>query len=63
MSKTKVIVKGGGKNLYYVSESSGTFYVYKGGFLGNSQIGKANSMNNALAIIQNHSGKAIERVG
>lgn len=59
MSKKKVIVKGGGSNLYYVSESSGTIYVYKG----SSQIGKTKTMEDALALIRNHSGKDIESIG
>ena len=62
MSKARVIVKGGGRNLYYVSEQSGKFYVYQGGFFGKSQIGKSNSMSSALSLIKSHSGKAIERV-
>lgn len=60
MSKTKVVVKGGGNNLYYVSESSNQFYVYKGS---NSQIGKTANFDQALALIKNHSGKDIERIG
>lgn len=62
MSKVKIILKGGERNLYYVSERSGIFYVYQGGFLGNSQVGKASSMSNALSLIKSHSGKAIEKV-
>jgi len=59
VAKKKVVVKGGGQNLYYVSESSGTFYVYKG----SSQIGKTGTMEDALALIRNHSGKDIESIG
>lgn len=59
MAKKKVIVKGGGSNLYYVSESSGTIYVYKG----STDIGKTKTMEDALALIRNHSGKDIERIG
>ena len=61
MAKKKVVVKGGGDNLYYISESSGTVYVYKGGTFGDTQIGKATSVDNALAIIRSHSGRDIER--
>lgn len=63
MSKKRVIVKGGGKNLYYVSESSGTIYVYKGGVWSSSQIGKTKSMDDALSLIRSHSGRAIESIG
>lgn len=64
MSKKKIIVKGGGENLYYVSESSGIFYIYKGHVWGSdTQIGKARSMNDALAIITSYSGRAIESIG
>ena len=63
MAKRKVVVKGGGNNLYYVSDSSGTIYVYKGGFMGDTQIGKARTMEDALAIIKSYSGKDIESIG
>lgn len=63
MSKKKVVVKGGGSNLYYVSESSGTIYVYKGGGWGQSQIGKTKTLADALALIKSHSGREIESIG
>ena len=59
MSKKKVIVKGGGSNLYYVSKSSGIIYVYRSDTL----IGKTKTMEDALALIRNHSGRDIERIG
>ena len=59
MSKKKVVVKGGGSNLYYVSESFGTIYVYKG----SAQIGKTKTMDDAIALIRSHSGKEIESIG
>ena len=63
MSKKKVIVKGGGSNLYYVSESSGTFYVHKGGVWSETQIGKTKTMEDALSLIRSHSGRDIESIG
>ena len=64
MSKKKIVVKGGGSNLYYVSESSGTIYVYKGGGWGSdTQIGKTKTMEDAIALIKNHSGRDIESIG
>jgi len=64
MSKKKVIVEGGGENLYYVSESSGTIFVYKGSVWGSdTQIGKTKTMEDALSLIKSHSGRAIERIG
>lgn len=63
MSKKKVIVKGGGNNLYRVSESSGTIYVYKAGSWGDKQIGKTKTMEDALALIKSHSGREIESIG
>lgn len=63
MSKKRVVVKGGGANLYYVSESSGTVYVYKGGVWSDSQIGKTKSMSDALSLIRSHSGREIESIG
>jgi hypothetical protein len=63
MAKKKVVVKGGGSNLYSVSESSGTIYVYKSGGWGDTQIGKTKTMEDALALIRNHSGKNIDSIG
>ena len=62
MNTTKVTVKGGGSNLYSVSETSGKYYAYKGSGYGRSQIGTASSFDNALALIKNHSGKEIESI-
>jgi len=63
MSKKRIIVKGGGENLYYVSESSGTIYVYKGSVWGSdTQIGKTRTMSDALSLIKSHSGRDIERI-
>ena len=59
MTKKIVIVKGGGSNLYYVSESFGTIYVYKG----SGQIGKTKTMEDALTLIRSHSGRDIESIG
>lgn len=64
MSKKRIIVKGGGHNLYYVSESSGTIYVYKGAVWGSdTQIGKTRTMEDALALIKSYSGRDIESIG
>lgn len=63
MADKKIVVKGGGQNLYSVSEASGTIYVYKGSGWGKSQIGKTRSMEDAIALIRNHSGKDIESIG
>ena len=63
MSKRKVVVRGGGKNLYYVSDSSGTFYVKQaGGWSGGTSIGQTRSLEDALALIKSHSGKDIEKI-
>ena len=64
-NKTKVVVRGGGENLYEVSESSGWFYAYKvSGLLFSSRtsIGKAKTFDQALDIIKSHSGRGIEKV-
>lgn len=64
---TQVVVKGGGKNLYEVSESSGWFYVYQvdvGLLLSNRRnLGKTRTFDQALSLIRSHSGKEIDRVG
>ena len=63
MAKKKVVVRGGGENLYYVSDSSGVFYVTKGSVWGGgTDIGKANSLEDALAIIRSYSGRDIEKI-
>lgn len=65
-NKTKVVVRGGGQNLYEVSESSGWFYAYKVNVnLINSKdnLGKASSFDQALDIIKSHSGRGIEKIG
>lgn len=63
----RVVVQGGGKNLYKISEYGGWFHTYKVdvGFLSNSNtsIGKARSLGDALEIIKSHSGKEIQEVG
>ncbi|MDP2433145.1 MAG: hypothetical protein Q8O33_14120 [Pseudomonadota bacterium] len=67
MSNTRrVVVQGGGKNLYKISESGGWHYVYKVdvGFLADSakNIGKTRSLEDALAIIRSHSGRDIQEI-
>lgn len=66
MTKHRVVVKGGGKNLYYVKESGGWYQVShrRVSLLGDRDIdlGKARSMHDALAMIESHSGKKIARV-
>lgn len=66
-NSTQVVVKGGGKNLYEVSESSGWFYVYRVdvSLLLNHRrnLGKTRTFDQALSLIKSHSGKAIERIG
>lgn len=63
----RVVVKGGGKNLYKISEYDEWFHAYKVdvGFLSNSNtsIGKARSLGDALELIKSHSGKEIQEVG
>jgi hypothetical protein len=60
MSKREVVVEGG--NVYTVGDSSGTFYVRRGGFYG-TDIGKTRSFDDALALIKSHSGKPIRSIG
>jgi hypothetical protein len=61
-NERKVIVKGGGQNLYSISESSGKFRAYKNGFPSRSQIGTASSLEDALALIKGHSGRDIQEI-
>jgi hypothetical protein len=67
MSKNKrVVVKGGGKNLYKLSEYDGWFHVYQVdvGFISdtNNSIGKTRSLADALDLIKSHSGKDIQKI-
>lgn len=59
MAKTRVVVKGGGKNLFYISETYGDYYVSTGS---NNSVGKTKTFDQALSLIKNHSGKDIERI-
>ena len=64
MTRRRVVVKGGGRNLYFISEASGWVYVYHGSvWSGDTQIGKVRSVADALSLIKSHSGKDIESVG
>lgn len=62
----KVVVEGGGANLYKISEYNGSFHAYKVdvGIFSNTDrsIGKASSLTDALAIIKSHSGKEIKEI-
>ncbi len=66
MKDRKVVVQGGGRNLYRVSEYNGKFTAYKVdvGFLSNStsNIGTARTLDDALALIKSHSGREIKEV-
>lgn len=65
-NEKKVVVKGGGKNLYKISESNGWHYVYKieVGLMssGKSEIGKTRSMPDALDLIRSYSGREIQEI-
>jgi hypothetical protein len=66
VAKTKVVVEGGGANLYFVKESGGVFHVYKSSssmFGSDTMIGTARSMNDALDRITGHSGRKIKSIG
>lgn len=62
----RVVVGGGGKNLYKLSEYGGWFYVYHVdvGFISNSNtsIGKTRSLADAIDLIKSHSGKDIQEI-
>jgi hypothetical protein len=66
MKDRKVVVQGGGRNLYKISEYNGKYTAYKvdGGFFGNStnKIGTASSLEDALSLIRAHSGKEIDEI-
>ena len=64
--KRKVVVQGGGSNLYEVSEYAGKFTAYKVdvGFLldDRTSIGTGRSLEDALTLIRAHSGKEIKSI-
>ncbi len=60
MSKKTVVVQGG--NVYTVGDTSGTFYVKRGGGHYAMDIGKTRSFDDALALIKSHSGKQIRDI-
>ncbi|GEM_PF-3886745 len=64
--KWKVVVEGGNDNLYYISESSDVFYVYKTTvsllFDDNEQIGKTDSLELAITLIKEDSGDDIDYI-
>ena len=63
MANRKIVVRGGGDNLYWVSDSGGVFYVKKGSVWGSgTDIGKTTSLDDALSIIKSHSGREIEKI-
>jgi hypothetical protein len=66
MSDRRVIVRGGGKNLYRISDYNGTYRAYwiNVGFFWDDKefIGKARSLEDALALIKSHSGRGIQDV-
>jgi hypothetical protein len=66
-TERKVVVKGGGRNLYKISEYGGWFHIYavevKLVFNDEQSIGKVSSLPDALDLIRAHSGREIEDVG
>jgi len=60
----RVVVRGGGKNLYKISEHAGRFHVYhvEVGLISNADrsIGKTRSHRDALDLIKSHSGNNIQ---
>lgn len=56
-----VTVEGGG--YYTIGESSGTYYVRKGGSgFDGTDVGKTRSLEDALALIKAHSGRQIKSI-
>ena len=66
MNKKRVVVEGGGNNLYQISEYNGDFVAYyvDVGFITNSykNIGETRSFENAIVLIKVHSGKEIKKI-
>ena len=66
MEAKKVVIKGGGSNLFKVSSYDGTFYIYKVtvGIISDDkyEIGKTRSFDDALSIIRSYSGQEIDHI-
>lgn len=66
MQTKQVVVTGGGKNLFKVSENSGTYYVYQvsAGWITNStkSIGSTRSFEDAITLIRSYTGRGIEKI-
>jgi len=64
--KWKVVVEGGNDNLYYISESMDTYYIYQTHvhipFDDNDLVGQTDSLELALVLIRSHSGDDIEKI-
>lgn len=66
MCATRVVTKGGGNDLYKVSEYGRMFYVSMEGLgffaTGSKSIGKAGSLHQALELIKAYTGKEIAKI-
>ena len=66
MATKRVIVSGGGDNLYRISESGGKFIVSQvdvGTFTDTfNRIGESRSLDDALSIVKSHSGNSISKI-
>lgn len=66
MPKKRVVVKGGGANLYRISISGNKHFVQHAsvGLLMNSykDIGKTSSLDDSLSLIRSHSGNEIKEI-
>jgi hypothetical protein len=66
MGKRRVVVEGGGANLYEIYESGGSFTAYhvRVKLLSDERIriGSGRSLQDAIAIIQAHSGHRIKSI-
>lgn len=66
MATKRVVVSGGGQNLYRITGSGSSFIASKitiNTFIDDvKRVGKAGSFDDALSLIKSHSGKSIEKV-
>jgi hypothetical protein len=66
MEAKKVVVKGGGSNLFKVTYYSGIYYVYKVkiGLITDDKydIGTTKSFDDALSLIRSYSGQVIDYI-
>jgi hypothetical protein len=66
MARRRVVVEGGGANLYEISDSGGRYYAYKikVGLVFDDRVslGSCRTLQDAISLVQAHSGRRIRSI-